>query len=68
MKQKTSLDISCLGCVPYFVMNWNIYHMDINKSIFAIPGKSADIFGAYNVNERLNKNKNRDHVRTGKEN
>ena len=34
------MDVSCLGCVPYFVMNWNIYDISTNKTTLALIDNS----------------------------
>lgn len=37
------MPISCLGCVPYFVMNWNVYDEKINKTKMALIPKASAI-------------------------
>ena len=37
------LDLSCLGCIPYFLMNWNIYDLATNKTTIALIDKSLDL-------------------------
>ncbi len=38
-----SMPISCLGCAPYFVMNWNIFDLSVNKTKLVVVGKVKDI-------------------------
>ena len=37
------MDISCLGCVPYFVMNWNIYDQHLTKTKMILLPKAIDL-------------------------
>lgn len=37
------MPISCLGCIPYFVMNWNVYDEKINKTKIAFIPKASSL-------------------------
>jgi hypothetical protein len=36
-------DYSCLGCVPHFIMNWNILDLGLNKTKIALIDKCSEL-------------------------
>lgn len=38
-----AMAIACLGCTPYFVMNWNVFDLSVNKTKLVVTKKVKEL-------------------------